>query len=314
MTEAGLLDVRLDMVRHLSPTVNLYELALLDGRRLDAPGPGSHVDLHLPNGAVRQYSLVEMRPDACVIAVQRGADAHGASRYLHDKARVGERLRISAPRNHFHLAATAAHSVFIAGGIGITPMLPMIEKLQAQGAPWDLHYASAEERHAFDHVLARYGSKVHLLAGSAPGPRQLDIARVVTAATPGATFYCCGPPRMLDAFRAATAALPEGHARLESFQPAEAAATEGGFVVVLERQHRQVKVQAGQTILECVAAAGIDVPSSCRQGICGVCETRVLSGRPDHRDGILSPGERASNATMMICCSGSLDARLVLDL
>jgi ferredoxin len=119
---------------------------------------------------------------------------------------------------------------------------------------------------------------------------------------------------MLDAFRHETRDFAEGRAHLESFQASEPAATEGGFVVVLERQGRQVTVKPGQTIIECLSEAGVEVPSSCLQGICGACETRVLSGRPDHRDGILSDAERAANNTMMICCSGSLDPKLVLDL
>ncbi len=310
----ALREVRLEVVRYLSPTVNLYELRLLDGLPMSEHAPGSHVDLHFPDGAVRQYSLVALRTDACVIAVQRDAGGRGASLYLHDKARAGEHFRIGAPRNHFPLVEGASHSVFIAGGIGITPMIPMLARLSAHAASWELHYASPEPSPPFAGTLADYGERVRFRTGSAPGPGQLDIARVVREAPAGSTFYCCGPQRMLDAFRQATAGLPEGRARLESFQASEPAATEGGFVVALARQGRQVAVAPGRTILECLSDAGVEVPSSCLQGICGACETRVLEGRPDHRDGILSAGERAANNTMMICCSGSLDAKLVLDL
>jgi tetrachlorobenzoquinone reductase len=312
-------EVRLEMVRYLSATVNLYEFGLLDEGPLNHQGPGSHIDLHLPypnplNPTVRQYSLVALRNDACVIAVQRGAGEGSASRVLHDKAKVGEHFHIGAVRNNFELAAHASHSIFIAGGIGVTPMLPMLEQLEAQGASWELHYASSETPVAFAGTLQRYGSKVRYCSGSAPGPDQLDIAKLAREADAASTLYCCGPQRMLDAFRQETRGFAEGRAHLESFQASEPAATEGGFVVVLERQGRQVNVKHGQTIIECLAEAGVLVPSSCLQGICGACETRVLSGRPDHRDGILSDSERAANNTMMICCSGSLDARLVLDL
>jgi ferredoxin-NADP reductase len=313
MSEA-LRDVRLEVVRSLSPSVNLYEFVLLDGLPMDAHAPGSHVDLHLPDGVVRQYSLVALRDDACVIAVQRDAGGRGASVHLHDKARVGDRFRIGAPRNHFPLIDGASHSVFIAGGIGITPMIPMLERLAARGQSWEMHYASPEQAPPFSATLARYGGQVHHCTGSAPSARQLDIAKVISDAPPGSILYCCGPQRMLDAFRHATAHLPEGRARLESFHASEPAATEGGFVVMLARQGKQVAVSPGRTILECLSEAGIQVPSSCLQGICGACETKVLEGRPDHRDGILSAAERAANDTMMICCSGSLDAKLVLDL
>lgn len=313
MSEA-LRDVRLEMVRHLSPSVNLYEFGLLDGLPMDAHAPGSHVDLHLPGGAVRQYSLVALRNDACVIAVQREAAGRGASLYLHDKTKVGDRFRIGPTRNHFPLIGGAPHSVFIAGGIGITPMISMLEQLSARGESWEMHYASAQQSPPFSVTLARYGEQVRYRAGSAPGPRQLDIAQVIRDAPPESVFYCCGPQRMLDAFRHATVDLPEGRARLESFHASEPAATEGGFVIALARQGKQVTVPPGRTILECLSEAGVDVPSSCLQGICGACETKVLEGRPDHRDGILSATERTANDTMMICCSGSLDPKLVLDL
>jgi ferredoxin-NADP reductase len=313
MSEA-LREARLELVRYLAPGVNAYEFVPTDGLPVAAPGPGSHVDLHFPDGAVRQYSLVSLRTDACVVAVQRDAGGRGSSQYLHDKAKVGDRFQIGAPRNNFPLAQDAAHSVFIAGGIGITPMLPMLEQLEAQGASWELHYASPLPEPAFFKALGHYGAKVRHRTGSAPGPRQLDIAQIVREAPPDAVFYCCGPQRMLDAFRQETAGFAEGRARLESFHATAPAATEGGFVVVLGRQGREIAVRPGETILDCLGAAGVEMPSSCLQGICGACETRVLEGRPDHRDGILSDAERAANKTMMICCSGSLDPRLVLDI
>lgn len=308
-------DALLTMVRYLTPSTRLYEFRPVDGLPLDPPGPGSHVDLHFPDGAVRQYSVTSLRRDVCQIAVQRDANGRGASRYLHEKARVGDRFRLGAFRNLFPLASDSSHSVFIAGGIGITPLLPMMDELQSRSRSWELHYASRDEVPAFHEELRGYGERVHHWRGSAPGPLQMDIAGLVQKAPRGSTFYCCGPERMIAAFVQATAGLPEGQARFERFHAAPAvAAGAGSFTVELHRQQRTVEVPRDRSILDCLAEAGIAVTSSCLQGICGVCETRVLAGRPDHRDDILTPAERATNATMMICCSGSLEDKLVLDL
>jgi tetrachlorobenzoquinone reductase len=306
--------MELRTVTYLGAATHLLEFRPLDGLPCTHNGPGSHIDLQLPDGQLRQYSLVELRADAYVIAVRREAEGGGASRYLHDRARVGETFRVGECRNLFPLDRDASHSVLIAGGIGITPLLPMAEELHRYGCSFELHYASRDPRPAFAEALSRYGEAVKFCSGSAPGALQLDIAALVKRAPAQTTFYCCGPERMISAFLNASEGLPEERVRFERFSAAEPAAAEGGFVVRLFRQQKSLPVQPGQTILECLDAAGVPVKSSCLQGICGSCETRVIQGRPDHRDGILSPAERASNATMMICCSGSLDPVIVLDL
>ncbi len=307
-------EMELRSVTLVGTATHLFEFRPLDGGPCAHKGPGSHIDLQLPDGQLRQYSLVEMRGDAYMIAVRREAEGGGASRYLHDRARVGEIFHVGACRNLFPLDCAAAHSVLFAGGIGITPLLPMVDELHRYGRSFQLHYASRDPRPAFRQTLERYGDAVRFHGGSATGPQQLDIRRIVRAAPPQTTFYCCGPERMLAAYLEATEGLPEGRVHFERFSAPEPVAADGGFVVRLFRQQKSFAVEPGQTILDCLEAAGVPVKSSCLQGICGSCETRVIQGRPDHRDGILSPAERASNATMMICCSGSLDPLIVLDL
>lgn len=312
MTEA-FRDARLTAIRYVGSGVNLYELTPLDGRATDHRGPGTHIDLEIADGCLRQYSLAELRDDAWVVAVQLERCSRGGSIHLHERARVGDQFRVGAARNQFPLNESAAHSVFIAGGIGITPMLPMLARLQSLGASWELHYAWRAGRVPFERELRCYGEKVSFAIRDAPGYRRIEIDRLVENAGTGSTFYCCGPETMMLAFQRATFGLPDAQVLSEHFAPVAPVADEGGFVVALARLGREIAVSPGQTILDALLSAGIDAPHSCQQGICGACETEVLQGLPDHRDGILSPGERAANKTMMICCSGSFSPRLVLD-
>jgi len=306
-------EVRLTAIRYSGHLVNIFEFTPVDGLPLNHLGPGTHVDLEVQEGCMRQYSLVEMREDAYVFAVQREPKSRGGSMHLHERARVGDLFKAGAVRNLFPLDETAAHSVMIAGGIGITPMLPMIDRLQSRGASWEMHYAWRTGQMPFGQQLRRYPGKVTLAHRDAPGYRRLEIERLVGDAPAGATFYCCGPQAMLESFQLATAQLPESRVHIEHFSAAAPVAADGGFIVTLARQGRDIPVAPGQTILEALLDQGVDAPHSCQQGICGACETAVISGIPDHRDGVLSPSERAANKTMMICCSGSVGARLVLD-
>jgi vanillate O-demethylase ferredoxin subunit len=306
-------EMRLTAIRYAGHLVNTYEFAPLDGAPVRHRGPGTHIDLEVQEGCLRQYSLVELRDDAYVVAVQRERASRGGSTHLHDTARVGDRFRVGDPRNLFGLEETAAHSVLIAGGIGIAPMLPMIARLDALGASWELHYAWRTGEVPFERDLRCHAGKVTLAIRDAPGYRRLEIQRLVAEARTGSTFYCCGPEAMLESFQRATAALPEDRVHVEHFAAAGPVATNGGYIVVLARSGQEIAVAPGQTILEALLDHGVDAPHSCQQGICGACETGVVSGVPDHRDGILSSSERAANKTMMICCSGSAGPRLVLD-
>lgn len=237
---------------------------------------------------------------------------------MHENVWVGDRLQVHAPRNHFPLEEEARHSILVAGGIGITPILAMLEQLTALGRSWELHYSCATRDAApfLDrvHELAAAGTgAVHCYFTGEGDPRVL-LSDLVQQAHPQAHLYCCGPVGMLADFEAATRALDQIRVHLEHFSTREAAATEGGYVVVLSGRGVRFQVDRGCTILDTLLAHGVEVPNSCREGVCGMCETRVLQGVPDHRDLVLSRAEQAANRSMMICCSGSRSTELVLDL
>ena len=309
--------LRLHAIAFETGSVRLLDLRDPDGRALPAFRPGAHVDLRLNGGLVRSYSLIGDPADGSryLLGVQRDPQSRGGSRYLHDQARVGDTIEVSHPIGQFSLVEDAAWSVFIAGGIGITPILPMMDRLAGLGRAFALHYGVRDRKTLpFRSRLARHGDKVRMAFSREPGGRRLDVAAIVDAAPAGAELYCCGPRGMLDAFAAATVGRDPAQAHVEHFSAAEPAAIEGGFEVVLGRSGRSVPVPPGMTILDALVAAGLDPPCSCVQGVCGTCETRVLDGVPDHRDVILTPEERAEGRTMMICVSGAKTRRLVLDL
>jgi vanillate O-demethylase ferredoxin subunit len=297
--------------------VRLIDLRDPNGGALPPFQPGAHVDLRLNGGLGRSYSLLGDPADGSryLLGVQRDPQSRGGSRYLHEQARVGDLVGVSEPVNQFPLVEDAAASVFIAGGIGITPVLPMIDRLASLGRPYVLHYGVRDRKALpFQSRLARHGDRMRMAFSREPGGSRLDIAAIVDVAPADAELYCCGPRGMLDGFAAATAGRDPARIHVEHFSAAEPAAVEGGFEVVLVRSGRSVAVPPGKTILEALNAAGIEPACSCVQGVCGTCETRVLDGVPDHRDVILTPEERAEGRTMMICVSGAKTARLVLDL
>jgi len=282
---------------------------------------GSHIDVHLPNGMIRSYSLLGSQDERqrYLIGVNKDADSRGGSRYMHETLRAGDALTISAPRNNFALDESAPHSVFIAGGIGITPLWSMVRRLHALGRPWHLHYAARTRQNAafvdaLQALRAEGAGELHLSFDREPGGRMLDLPGIVAALPPDAHVYCCGPLPMLDAFEQATAALSPERVHVEYFAARESADTAGGYSVELARSGRVIAVEPGHTILDSLRDAGIEPPYSCCEGVCGTCEVRVLEGVPDHRDLVLSNAEKAANDRMMICCSGSRSARLVLDL
>lgn len=306
-------DFKLTAIRYAGHQVNSFEFTPIDRNGVVHAGPGSHIDLEVRPDLLRQYSLIALRDDAYEIGVQLEGASRGASRHLHERARVGDVFRIGDVRNHFQLDEATGHSLFIAGGVGVVPMIPMIERLSETGSSWELHMAARHRDGPFRDRLARFGARVRFAIREAPGYRRLEIHRLVADAPENATFYCCGPDSMLRDFAQAIKGVPEERVRVEHFAPAAPAAAEGGYSVVLARSGVEIAVQLGQTILDALSERDFNVPNSCRQGICGACETAVLYGVPDHRDGILSDSERATNRTMMICCSGSLTARIVLD-
>lgn len=285
---------------------------------------GSHVDVEvpLPGGPVmRQYSLCSDPAEShrYVIGVGRDAASRGGSAWLCERTAEGDRLRIGAPRNHFPLDETAPHSVLVAGGIGITPMLAMARRLSALGRSWTLYVCVATPaRAAFLAEAQRLPGQVVPVFDGLAGVASLDLRAVAAAALPDTHLYCCGPGPMLQAFEAACAGRPAGTVHLEWFKaPAASSAAVGGdhaFELQLTRSGQRLQVPSGQSILDVLLAAGVDVAHSCRDGVCGSCETRVLAGRPDHRDAVLLGPDAQALDRIMVCVSRCHDAVLTLDL
>lgn len=314
--------VRVVQLRWEAEGVASLRLRSIDGAPLPEWAPGAHVDLVLPSGVVRQYSLCG-RPEAAeyTVAVLREQDGRGGSAEIHDTALLGRELRIAGPRNRFELE-DAARYVFVAGGIGITPLLAMIRAVAARGLPWELHYGGrSADTLAFTADLAELaehsGGRVHTYLQDRDGP--LPLRAIVTGTAEDAILFACGPGGMLTALEETVSATrPQLPLRFERFtaEPAEPADDSGGraFEVELAQTGGTVTVQPGQSVLDAVRTRCPAVMSSCEEGFCGTCETKVLEGEPIHRDTILSAKERARNTSMMICVGSCASARLVLDL
>ncbi|MFD0054604.1 PDR/VanB family oxidoreductase [Streptomyces sp. NPDC127168] len=275
--------------------------------------PGAHVDVVLGPGLERQYSLCGDPADRAVwrIAVLREPVGRGGSAYVHEELKVGDRMRVRGPRNHFRLEAARRYR-FVAGGIGITPILPMLAAAEEAGAEWSLLYGGRTRAGmAFTGELERYGERVTLVPEDESG--RLDLAPVLDDVPGDTLVYCCGPGPLLDA---AGERCPAGRLRVERFSPAQAqpAGPETGFEVVLARSGRTVVVEPDVSVLDAVRGAGVEVLFSCTEGTCGTCETEVVSGEPEHRDSVLTEEERAAGETMLICVSRCRGRRLVLDL
>lgn len=292
----------------------------MDGAVLPAATPGAHIDLHLPGGMVRQYSLLTpfCTPSRQVIAVKRQADGRGGSRALHDVSKVGDAVEASAPRNHFPLDLHAAHPVLLAGGIGITPLFAMYEHLRASGRSAQLHYWCRSAAHALfhDRLVDAPGVRLHF-SGDKPRGAWQSLSSVVENLPAGADIYCCGPQTMMNEVSSLVEARRGVSLHLEHFHrvavvaPADEAI---GFEVTLARSGKTFAVQPGRTILDVLKDASVDVAYSCEEGVCGACETRLLDGVPIHRDAVYSVADHERRGTVMICCAGSRSKRLVLDL
>lgn len=312
--------LRVHRLERVAPQVLLVELRDPDGELLPPAEPGAHIDVHLPDGAVRSYSLCGDPADrhAYSIAVLNVPGGRG-SRFVHGDLEPGTDITIALPRNNFRFDE-APRYLFIAGGIGITPLLPMIREAARREADWVLHYCVrsaavapflGELRALADAQGANGRVEVH----AADEGKKLTVDALLADTPEDVLIYCCGPQRLMEAV--AAAARPMQDVRFEWFAPradtAPKAASDDGFDVVCARSGVTVTVAAGTSILEALYAAGVAVDSSCEQGICGTCETAVLEGEPDHRDSVLSDAERAAGKTMMLCVSRARSARLVLD-
>jgi ferredoxin-NADP reductase len=309
------------------------ELARPDGGELPGWEPGAHVDLVLPSGKVRQYSLCGDPANRLTyrIAVLREPDGRGGSAEIHDTALVGRELACRPPRNHFALTE-APRYVFVAGGIGVTPILPMIRSVAEAGRPWKLYYGgrslrsmafTADILSAVDEEVAEGTAAAGTVTLWPQDERGLlDLAGIIIEADGDTVIYCCGPEGLLHAIESACGGA--GRSRLlhvERFtQDTEAAAEVvanaapvGAFTVVCKRAGVELEVPVDRTLLDVVREAVPTVLSDCEDGYCGTCETRVLEGQPDHRDTVLSDQEKASNQVMMICVGRSRSPVLVLD-
>ncbi|MGW1916018.1 PDR/VanB family oxidoreductase [Streptomyces sp. NPDC002076] len=282
------------------------------GRELPDWEPGAHVDLLLGPGLERQYSLCGDPADrsAWRIAVLREPAGRGGSAHVHEQVGEGGKVRVRGPRNHFRQEPASRYR-FIAGGIGITPILPMLAAAEQAGADWTLLYGGrTRSSMAFIPELARYGDRVTLAPQDETG--LLDLGPVLDDLPEGTLVYCCGPGPLLDAVEER---CPAGVLRVERFQTKEQQpGADEAFEVVLARSGMTVTVPPEVSVLDAVRAAGVQVLYSCTEGTCGTCETDVLEGAPDHRDSVLTEEERSAGDTMMICVSRCRGARLVLDL
>ena len=283
---------------------------------------GSHIDLHLPNGLVRSYSLCNPSSDRqrYVVGVLNDKKSRGGSRYVHQQLRVGSTLQISHPRNNFKLEEGAGHSVLVAGGIGVTPIWCMLQRLAAIGKPAELIYcARSRKESAFGEAIAALAAEKGIALTwhfdeEKGGPP--DLAGLLGGKGADSHYYCCGPTPMLDNFEKTCEQLGLANAHIERFAAVhvEAPSATQSYLVECARSGKTVEVPPGKSILDSLIDAGLNPDHSCKEGVCGACETKVLDGEVDHHDGILTKLERASNKTMMICVSGCKRGPLVLDI
>ena len=314
------LALRVQAIDQVAHDTRMFTLQPAASASLPAFTAGSHIELQLSGELSRSYSLLNSPEEThrYQIAVHLSPSSKGGSRYLHSQITVGQTLQCSAPRNLFALDESAAHSCLIGGGIGITPLMAMAKRLTRLKKSWELHYCARTPVHVgwvqeLTELASGSGNQLFLHFDQVPGGQPLDLAALVRQSQPTTHFYCCGPAGMLQGFEAATAHCPE-RSHVEYFTAKSEAALGGGFELELARSGKCLQVPAGRSILDIVTEAGLDIPTSCREGICGSCETRIISGEADHRDAVLTPQEQAENKSMMICCSGARSARLVLDL
>ena len=319
---AHIIDARLTKIEDVARDTKLYTFARVEGGSLPAYKPGSHIDLHLPNGLVRQFSLVVPNndPDSYVVGVKKDAASRGGSRYIIEEMKVRDQIKISAPRNNFPLIENADHVVLVAGGIGITPIWCMTQQLVALERPWTLYYSCrSREDMAFLDDTEEARPAIRASAFRRRGGRQ--VSRSLPQPSPRRprtrTFIAADPIRCLRrsrrprrAGRAAT--FTSNISRQRMTLPR--APRLGGFWVELARSGEEYFIPEGKKVLEVLFDAGVDVDYSCELGICGACETRVISGIPIHHDSVLSEEEQATNEKVMICCCGCATERLVLDM
>lgn len=298
-----------------------FELAACSGS-LPGFSAGSHIDVHVPGGLVRQYSLCNDPQEShrYLIAVLREPHSRGGSSAMHERVQVGDGLDISEPRNHFPLVHGARRSILLAGGIGVTPILCMAERLAHAGLDFVMHYCTrSRERTAFHDRIrgGAFADRVHFHFDDHGPDQRLDMNALLARPAPDTHFYVCGPSGFMDAAIATArqCGWSEDHIHREYFSAdVKTSDADAGFDVRIASTGRVIAVGRDETVVQALSAAGVEVMTSCEQGVCGTCITRVLDGEPDHRDCYLTDEERARNDQFTPCCSRSKSPVLVLDL
>ncbi len=299
-----------------------FELARCDDLDLPAFDPGAHIDVHLPNGLVRQYSLCNHPGEtkSYLIGVLKDPASRGGSVALHEQVTEGDRLQISEPRNLFPLAEKAERSLLLAGGIGVTPILCMARTLAGAGEDFQMHYCTrSKSRTAFMQQIAQsdFAHQVHFHFDDETPEQHFDADRVLANPSAGTHLYVCGPAGFLDHVleRASAHGWPAEQVHREYFSASpEAHTDDASFELEIKSSGKLLTVPADKSPLEVLEEAGIAIPVACGEGVCGTCMTRVLEGEPDHRDRFLTEQERALNNQFTPCCSRAKSGRLVLDL
>lgn len=318
------LRVRVQRIGREAEGIQSYELVPTEGGTLPPFEPGAHLDVHVPGGHVRQYSLCNdaVERHRYLLAVQCERQGRGGSRAMHEGVREGDTLTVSTPKNNFPLLYARGY-VLVAGGIGITPLLAMARQLQRTGADWRMYYCTrSPERTAFLAELSAppFAGRVHVHHDGGEVSRALDMKAVLATRAPGTRLYCCGPAGLMKAVReAATAhAWPKEKVHFESFTAegtgAALGAEDADFEVAIRSTGQVLRVPRGQSVLNVLRRNGLKVPSDCEAGNCGTCVTRVCEGQPEHRDSFFTASEPAGDQRMLVCVSRAKSKRLVLDL
>jgi ferredoxin-NADP reductase len=308
-------------LRYEAQDIISVELLPVEGTSFPSFEAGAHIDLHLPNGMVRSYSLFNDSREnhRYVVGVLKDRASRGGSRCVHEQLRVGTRVQISTPRNHFALHEEATHSVLVAGGIGVTPILCMARRLQELGKSFEVNYFARSRRSAaFIAEIEALGAPVHWhFDDEQGGPPDLKALLANRAPSVDTHHYACGPAVMLDAFERICSELGHPNAHIERFSAVEVHASvdaKASYTVELRRSGTSFEITPKKSLHQWLLDVRANVPFSCEEGVCGSCETRVLEGDVDHRDSVLTAAEKAGNKVMMVCVSGCKSPRLVLDI
>lgn len=309
------LDLRVSSMRREAEGVLSLRLQAADGHSLPAWEPGAHIDLYLAPGITRQYSLCGDPADCDIwrIAVLLARESRGGSRFVHESIGEGDILSAYGPRNNFKLV-DASEYLFVAGGIGITPILPMIRTASRWRKPWTLAYGGRSRNSmAFLAELQQYsGGKLNIMPEDEQG--MLDLDNLLSQPRPGAAIYCCGPEPLLAAMEQRSICWPLGVLHTERFAPRTRALQVGEFEVEIAGTGERFLVPPDVSLLDVLESKGYAITNSCRAGICGTCLTKVINGVPEHNDDVLSDAERESNDVILPCVSRSKTDTLILDL